>query len=169
MRIYQSLLTYLLLFLSLSVVLKFFGIIHIPGSEIIGYALIFYGVSSVYLSIGKKRRYSLFAGTVFFLTGILLYIINNFLIFWNEGIFISSALFIPGIAFLMLFFDDHFKKKFFITSIVFIAAGLLAVTINGQLNVSSFFGTLIKITGYYWPVALVAAVIIILISFEERK
>lgn len=176
MKIYQSILTYLLLFLSLSVVLKFFGLIHFTGSEIISYALIFYGISVVYNSLGKNRKYMLFFGTIIFLTGILLFIINNFLIFWNADIFVPSALFIPGIAFLMLFVDEPRKspkgwlsQKFLIISLVLIVPGLFVTIINGQFNISSFYEAIIKIISYYWPVALIAVGILILIFFEERK
>ncbi len=176
MKNYQSVLTYLLLFLSLSVVLKFFGLIHFTGSEIISYALIFYGIIVVYNSLGRNRKYTLFSGTVIFLAGVLLFIINNFLIFWNAAIFVPSALLITGIAFLMLFVDEPHKspkgwlsQKFLIIGIALIVPGLLAVIFNGQFNISSFYEAIIKIITYYWPVALIAAGILILISFEERK
>ena len=98
MRKYQSIFTYLFLFFALSLVLKFFGIIRIAVEEIISYALIFYGIIDVYLSLGKNHKFSLFSGTVFFLVGILLFILNNFLIFWGLDLLLPSALFIPGIA-----------------------------------------------------------------------
>ncbi len=169
MKIYQSVLTYILLFLLIAVVLKFFGLIHLSGSEIIGYALICYGICSVYLSLGKNRKFTLFFGTIFFLAGVLLFIINNFPIFWNNYILLPSFLFTTGIAFLMLFIDRPEKRKFFITSLVFIAAGLIFTIISGQFSFPGFYDAIVKISSYYWPVALAAAGILILVFFEERK
>jgi hypothetical protein len=168
-KIYQSILTYLLLFLGLALILKFFGLISLTGSEIFSYALIFYGISDVYLSIGRNRKISLFLGTIFFLVGILFYVLNNFLIFWDFQLLLPSILIIPGIAYLMLNYDNPSNKKFLIIGTVLIFAGLLVTIINGQFNLLLFYQSLFKISSLYWQIALVAAGILILISFEERK
>jgi len=168
-RKYQSLLTYLLLFLSLSLLLKFFGLISLSGGEIIGYALILFGISDVYLSLGRNRKYSLFFGTVFFLTGILLYVLNNFIVFWEPTLLLPTVLFIPGVAYLMLYLDNPSNKKFLVIGIVLVSSGLIATIINGQFNFSSFYDSLLKVAAFHWQIVLVIAVILILISFEERK
>lgn len=169
MRKYQSLLTYLLLFLSISMLLKFFGFIRISSGEIFNYSLILLGISVVYLSLGKNRKISLFFGTVFFLIGILVFVLNNFLIFWGALLLMPTILFISGATFLMLCYDDPSDKKFFVIGSTLILAGLIVTVINGQLNLASFYDSLLKITASYWEIILIAAVILILISFEERK
>ena len=169
MRIYQSILTYLLLFLGLALILKFFGFISLTASEILSYALIFYGISDVYLSIGNNRKIPLFIGTIFFLVGILLYVLNNFLIFWEPQLLVPSLLIIPGIAYLMLNYDNPSNKKFLIIGTVLIFMGLLVIIINGQFNLLLFYQSLFRISSLYWQIALVAAGILILISFNEKK
>lgn len=169
MRIHQSLLTYLVLYLALSLVLKFFGFITLSGSEIISYALIFYGITDVFLTLGKNRKFSLFFGTVCFLTGILLYVLNNFLIFWDPTILLPSVFIIPGIAFLMLRFDNPLNKKHFVIGIVLILAGLIAMVVNKQFSLSTFYQSMINVTSLYWQVVLVIVGILIFIIFEERK
>ncbi len=168
-RIYQSILTYVLLFLAIFLLLKFLGLIYLSSGEIIGYALIFYGISIVYLSLGRNQKYSLFFGTVFFLTGILLYVLNNFLVFSSTSALLPSALLIPGIAYLMLFMDNPSNKKFLVIGTALIAVGLTTITINGQLNLPSFYHSVLKITTSYWQIVLVVVVILILISIEEKK
>jgi hypothetical protein len=168
-KIYQSILTYLLLFLGLALILKFFGFISLTGSEIFSYALIFYGISDVYLSIGNNRKISLFFGTMFFLVGILFYVLNNFLIFWDYQLLLPSILIIPGIAYLMLNFDDPANKKFLIIGTLLILGGLLVTIISGQFNLFLFYQSLLKISSLYWQIALVAAGILILISLERKK
>ncbi len=169
MRKYQSLFTYLLLFLALALILKLFGFIHLSGWAIFGYALIFYGISDVYLSLGKNRKISLFFGTVLFLIGILIYVLNNFLIFWGMAVLIPSVFFIPGIAYLMLSYDNPSVKKYYIIGIVLILAGLFTTVINGQFNFSSFYHSMLKITSYYWQIVLIITVILIFITFEEKN
>jgi hypothetical protein len=168
-RTYQAIFTYLLLFLGLALLLKFFGFISISGSEIISYALIFYGISDVYLSLGNNRRFSLFLGTVLFLVGVLLYVLNNFLIFWGPEILLPSAFIIPGIAYLMLNYDNPSNKKFLIIGTILIITGFTVTIINGKFNLSRFYQSVLKISSLYWQIALVSAGILILISFEERK
>jgi hypothetical protein len=157
------------LFLGLALLLKFFGFISLTGSEIFSYALIFYGLSDVYLSIGNNRKISLFFGTMFFLVGILFYVLNNFLIFWEPQMLLPSILIIPGIAYLMLNYDNPSNKKFLFIGAILIFAGLLVTIINGQFNLFLFYQSLFKISSLYWQIALVAAGILILISLEERK
>lgn len=169
MRKYQSLFTYLLLFLSLSLLLKFFGFISFSSGEIIGYALIFYGISDVYLSLGSNRKISLFFGTIFFLIGILLYVLNNFLIFWGLSLLLPSIFLIPGFAYMMLCIDNPANKKFLIAGIILILTGFILTIINGQFNLSTFYNSILQVSSIYWQVVLVAAIILILISFEEKK
>ena len=169
MRKYQSILTFLLLFLSLTLLLEFFGIINFSSGEIIGYALILYGISDVYLSLGRNRKYSLFFGTVFFLVGILLFVLNNFIVFWGPMLLLPTALFIPGAAYLMLYLDNPSNKRFPVIGIVLVTAGLIAIILNGQFNFTSFYNSLLKIATIYWQIVLLIALILILISFEERK
>ena len=80
-----------------------------------------------------------------------------------------TILFISGATFLMLCYDDPSDKKFFVIGSTLILAGLIVTVINGQLNLASFYDSLLKITASYWEIILIAAVILILISFEERK
>lgn len=169
MRTYQSLFTYLLLFLSLSLLLKFFGFISLSSGEIIGYAFIFYGISDVYLSLGRNRRVSLFFGTVFFFVGIVLYVLNNFLIFWGPSLLLPSLFLIPGFAYLMLCIDNPANKKFLVFGIILTLTGFILTMINGQFNLSSFYNSVLRVSSIYWQVVLVAAIILILISFEEKK
>lgn len=169
MRIYQLIFTYLLLFLGLALILKFFGLISLTGSEILSYALIFYGISDVYLSIGNNRKISLFFGTMFFLVGIIFYVLNNFLIFWESQLLLPSLLIVPGVAYLMLNYDNPSNKKFLIIGTILIFVGFLVIIINGQFNLLLFYQSLFKISSLYWQIALVAAGILILLSLEEKK
>ena len=69
----------------------------------------------------------------------------------------------------MLCYDDPSDKKFFVIGSILILAGLIVTVINGQLNLVSFYDSLLKITAFYWEIILIAAVILILVSFEEKK
>jgi hypothetical protein len=69
----------------------------------------------------------------------------------------------------MLNYDNPSNKKFLIIGTVLIFMGLLVIIINGQFNLLLFYQSLFRISSLYWQIALVAAGILILISFNEKK
>lgn len=168
MKIYQSILTYLLIFLALALILKIFGIIFLTGSELFGYAFIFFGISSAYVSLGQQQAPSLFLGTIIFLIGILLYVINNFLIFWNSQLYIPVSMLMVGIAFFMVFFDDTSRKKSFISSVTFIFLGIILTIITGELKPGSFISAVFDVAGSYLPVLIITLGILFLVWWEEK-
>lgn len=169
MRIYQSIVTYLLLFLTLSLVLKFFGVLFISGSEILSYGLIFFGISSVYISFGNRQKYSLFLGSVIFLAGLLIFFVERFFIFWNVPILLSASAFIIGISFLMLFLDELKNKTYLFIGTFFISVGFLFTIILGHISLLLFIESIFDVIINYWLVVLIVLGILILIRWEERE
>ena len=112
----QPVLLYLLIFLALATALKLVGVIDVQSIELIGYAMLFYGINLVYTTFGKRERGVLFAGTSLFLIGLLIFFTNHFEFLNEREIIFPSVLFIAGISFLMLFFDDTSRKNFFFIS-----------------------------------------------------
>ncbi len=165
----QPILLYLLIFLALATALKLLGVIDVQSTELLGYAMIFYGINLVYISFGKKERGILFTGTSLFLIGLLLFLTNHFEFLNEREIIFPSILFIAGISFLMIFFDDTSKKNFFLISATLIFAAIIVTALLGNLTVGLFFNTIIKITVKYWPVALITIGLIIILHRENKK
>jgi len=160
---------YLLIFLALSVALKLIGIIDVESTELLGYAMIFYGINLVYVSFGKKELGILFTGTSLFLIGLLVFLTNHFEFINEKEIIFPSILFIAGIGFLMLFFDDTSKKNFFLISATLIFAAITVTALLGNITLDVFFNSIIKITVKYWPVALITIVLITILHRESKK
>ena len=135
----QPILLYLLIFLALATALKLLGVIDVQSTELLGYAMIFYGINLVYISFGKKERGILFTGTSLFLIGLLLFLTNHFEFLNEREIIFPSILFIAGISFLMIFFDDTSKKNFFLISATLIFAAITVTALLGNLTVALFF------------------------------
>lgn len=164
---HQPVFIYLLIFLALTILLKIIGVIDTSVSEILGYLFIFYGISLVYLSFGKKRKLALFFGSVLFLTGIVLYLINNF-DFYNPAVLVyPSFFFISGISLFLLFIDDHSSKLNLILSIILFIMGFIYVSVAGSFSLPNFFYSLINITLNYWPILLIVGGIIFLLNRER--
>ena len=164
----QSIIVYLLTFLILSVSLRLMGVIEIGNTELLGYVLIFYGISQTYLSLGKNRKGYLFTGTFLFLTGIFLFIISNFEFGNTRELIFPSLLFITGICCLMLFIDNG-KKNYLIISVTLILTGLIVTLFVGSPSFSVFFQALVDITLKYWLVVLIVLGIILILYREEKK
>ena len=118
----QSIIVYLLVFTALSVLLKIVGLINSSFIELASYALIFYGVGTVYVSMGKNKKNLLFIGAASFLVGIELFIISNYDILKLSHIVLPSIFFILGTAFLVLFIDDLSNNLLLAISVIFLIA-----------------------------------------------
>ncbi len=165
----QPILLYLLIFLALATALKLLGVIDVQSTELLGYAMIFYGINLVYISFGKKERGILFTGTSLFLIGLLLFLTNHFEFLNEREIIFPSILFIAGISFLMIFFDDTSKKNLFLISATLIFAAITVTALLGNITFPLFFNSIIKITVKYWPVALITIGLIIILHRENKK
>jgi hypothetical protein len=165
----QPILIYLLIFLALSIILKLFGVIDVSNIELLGYAFIFYGITIVYTSFGKNHPIALFFGSSLFLTGLLLFLISNFEFSDSNEIIFPSILLILGINFLMLFFNNLKKKGFLAVSLTSILLAVVVTILLGSITFLNFYNSILNITAKYWPIVLIAAGLLVLLSIEHKK
>lgn len=176
MKADQSIFTYLLIFLILCVIAKIFNLISITYSGIFGYALIFYGISEVYSSLGTRQKIKLFTGTTSFLIGMYLFLINNFILFNTKSLILPLALFIiSAVSFIYLL--DEFgtqgdnsasasrknRLTYFLISIIFLILGIIVIWLSSPNEKVNFITAIQKVAASYWPIILIAAGIIFLI------
>ncbi len=168
MKSSQSITIYLLVFLAFSIFLKLFGIIDVEGSEILGYLFIFFGISIVYLFMGKRKSGIVFTGTAVFLVGIVLFLLNNFDFPNPSELIFPSTFFIVGISSFMVFVDDSTHNIFLPISIILLLFGLIFTFIIGSLSFNSFTSSFVKILMKYWPVAIILVGLLFLL-WERKK
>ena len=164
---HQSILIYLLTFLALSILLKFWGIIDFDNREIWGYGLIFYGISLVYISFGNNQRGRLFLGSIIFLSGLFLYLISKFEFFQVSVLIIPALLLLFSISFFMLFLDNYHDRTVILVSILFFISGTVVTLFNGEISFPVFLNSIWHIVLNYWPVVLIAVAIILIIHREK--
>ena len=165
----RSIIPYLAIFLVLAFLLKVIGIIDAGYPELGAYALIFYGIATVYISMGKSKRNVLFIGAVSFLIGVEVLIMSNYDILKLSNVFLPSIFFILGTAFLLLFIDDLSNKLLLIISAIFLIAGIFFFTKLGSFNLSNFLKSTLAITAKYWPIIIIVTVIILLFNKNSRN
>ena len=165
----HSIIAYLLVFIVLSVLLKVAGIIDSSFMELTSYALIFYGVGTVYVAMGKNKKRLLFIGAASFLVGIEFFIISNYDILKLSHIVLPSIFFILGTAFLVLFIDDLPNKLLLAISIIFLISGVFFFTKLGVFNPHDFLKSAIFISLKYWPLIIIIAALILLLRKNNRS
>jgi hypothetical protein len=148
---------------------KITDVLKINGIQIISYALIFYGISAVYLSFGENQREVLLSGIGVFCAGLVLFLENNFYFINIRQLLIPSIVMMLSVAAFMLYLDG-WKNRI----LLYISAGLLIVTlviakIWGILGFSPIFYAIWVIILSYWPVALIFALVILLLREHNVK
>ncbi|MCL5030418.1 MAG: hypothetical protein M1480_15510 [Bacteroidetes bacterium] len=150
-------------------IFKFLGVINLANEEILSYTFIFYGLSSVYASMGKGKKLRLFIGTAVFLIGIILFIMIYFDMFYSPKIIFPSTLLILGISSLMLFLDNTKDKAVLFISLIFILIGIVYSVSVGMLRLNSFIFSFYHILLKYWIIILIAIIIVAAIRREDKK
>ncbi|HUX60029.1 MAG TPA: hypothetical protein VMV32_01855, partial [Ignavibacteriaceae bacterium] len=108
-----------------------------------------------------------FLGTVIFLSGIILFVTNNFDFYKISGILLPSVFLIIGVGFLMLFIDNPAEKTVLTLAVIFIVFGLILTIILGTLSAHSFLKAILYIAQKYWILAVILIMIILLIKREK--
>jgi hypothetical protein len=162
----QPLLTYTLSFLIIAVIFKVIGLVIINNEEILAYTFVFYGISSVYLFMGKNKKFRLFLGTVVFLIGIIFFILNNFDITSLSRIIFPSIILMLGIGCLMLYIDNTDDKIILYASLILILIGLVYSISFGTMKPGFLIDSIYHITLKYWIIVIIA--IIIFTSFNPN-
>ena len=165
----HSIITYLIIFIVLLILLKIIGFIDVSYTELAAYTLVFYGIGTVYLSMGKNRRNLLFIGAVAFLIGVELIITNNYDFLKLSNIVLPSVFFILGTAFLLLFMDDFSNKLLLIISVIFLISGAFFFSKLGSLNFSDFLKSTLSITIRYWPIIIIVTALILLLKRDNKE
>lgn len=161
--------TYLAGFMLIALGLKFLGVIRISSIEILGFMMMIFGISYVFLSFGKNRKGLLFTSSVIFLVGVTVFLVNNFNFFNTSALLYPAAMFIFGISFLMVFIDGDTSLVYLIVSVAFFIMGVVITAIKGKLSLRVFFASLLEVAVSYWPVIFIVVVVYLLVLRIEHK
>ena len=160
---------YLLIFLSVIILLKMLGVMWISNNELLGYALIVYGLSLFYSSFIHKRKIFLFIGSVLFLAGLLLFVIENFEFENTDRLILPSSVFVLSISSFMVYLSDTQQKLIGYLSAILLAAGMGITALISTQGIPGFFGNVVAVAGKYWTIIVILIIVIILVSKESQE
>lgn len=163
----EKIIIYLSVFTILLYILRLFGFIRIDGGQILGYAFIFYGISSVYMSFGQKEKFLLALGSVFFCLGIFLFLINNFRFPSISNLIIPTVLMTFSVTLFLLYLDNTKNKFMLFSSAALFAVTLIIAKIWGVISFSSFFISAWSTILGYWPIVLIFLFVLFLLRDSD--
>jgi hypothetical protein len=88
------------------------------------------------------------------MTGVILFIINQFEILNPVKILLPSILIITGTGFFMLYFDNTKESIFLVISIILFAISLFLIRFTGKYPVINQANRIVYIILEFWPVLL---------------
>lgn len=160
---------YLTVFLILSIILKFIGLISFSWVELFAYISMFWGISMFYYSYLKQYQFGIFAGAVLFQIGILLLVFSLFELYNPAKIFIPTILSITGVSLLIANLIGKKNNLSVFLSVLFIVVGLILIVFRGSVKFNSFLESAFQILKEFWIIAIILAVIIWGVAVEFKK
>ncbi|GIK59148.1 MAG: hypothetical protein HND39_04860 [Ignavibacteriota bacterium] len=161
MRLTEFILT-IILFIVISALLSFWGILSLTISDLLSYSLIAAGILTVYDQSIKQNGFPVFIGSVIFLLGTYFLISENFSLNLGDGIIIPLVLVFAGAGLLMFYIVTSIKKYFLIISLVCLLSGIIYLLMNSRWNIKSFLHSVLPVLNYLWPAIIILAFLIFL-------
>jgi len=136
---------------SLAFILKLIGFINAENSTLISYGLLFYGIISVYLSIGTLQKGFLFFNASVFMAGVILFLTDSFVFINTKLLLLPAMYFILSAGFIILFWDNYKEKLFLVIAGVSFFFGLALIIMCGSYNFKNLLLTTSEFILKYYP------------------
>ena len=144
-----------LIVLGFALLLKLVGEVTAPYADIYGNMLLFYGIISVFMNMGKQRKGALFVGVLSFMVGVFFYILSHFNIMSTNQIILPAMFFAVSSGFLFLFFDDFSEKTFLFISLLLIIAGYISIMLYDSSELIKFSASISRTILSQWEYLLI--------------
>ena len=156
------------LFIIISVLLNIFDIAYVSSSDIFGYSFIILGSSLVYTAFIQNKKTIAFIGSVTFLSGVLLIILDNFEIYIHQDFVLPIILLVAGCGLLMAYLTDFAKRFILLLSVIFLTAGFTLLIFQKSFDFGIYYRSVLSIISVYWIIILIMIFVIIIINRTEK-
>ncbi len=140
---------------SLAYILNLIGFIDADSSTLISYGLLFYGVISVYLSIGTEQKGFLFFNAMVFMTGVIFFLTDNFVFINPVALLIPAVYFIFSAGLIVLFLDNYPEKLFLFTAGSSFLIGLIIILLYGNYDFRLLLQGVSNFILKFYPLAII--------------
>ncbi len=134
------------------------GVLNLNFERIIAYLVVVVGAFESITAFASLNNGRVFWGSALFLTGLLVVLISYDFVPSSWDQIWPSALIIPGMSFLMLYFSNMKESRLLVIAVLFVASGWAGMLlVEGDFDLSDrIFGSLrfivpvsIVLTGFY--------------------
>ena len=156
------------LFIIISVLLNIFDIAYVSENDIFGYSFIILGSSLAYTAFIQNKKTIAFIGSVTFLSGVLLIILDNFEIYIHQDFVLPIILLVAGCGLLMAYLTDFAKRFILLLSVIFLTAGFTLLIFQKSFDFGIYYRSVLSIISVYWIIILIMIFVIIIINRTEK-
>jgi hypothetical protein len=156
------------LFIIISVLLNIFDIAYVSENDIFGYSFIILGSSLAYTAFIQNKKTIAFIGSVTFLSGVLLIILDNFEIYIRQDFVLPIILLVAGCGLLMVYLTDFAKRILLLLSVIFLTAGFTLLIFQKSFDFGIYYRSVLSIISVYWLIILIMIFVIIIINRTEK-
>jgi len=143
-----------LIFVGLFILAVDYNFYEIDYKSVLEYLFLFWGVVLVLTSMNDNSRGLLFLGSLIFMAGIVLLVINEFEILNPLKIVLPSVLLSFGAAFFLLFVQNHKEKVFLFTSIILFGISILLIVLLKDHQLYNIANRVSFLILEFWPILL---------------
>jgi len=130
--------------------------------------MILFGLFSTLFNRGHQRNF-IFLGGLVFMTGLILFVVNQYEILETTSLFLPSFFVVLGSGSLMLYIDNTKEKLFLVTALVLLFLGYITA-ISFKENALVIFANEVGITILtYWPFLFLVIGIYYLLKVRNKK
>ena len=167
--VFRSVNFYLLMLFTIVTFLSLFGIVTLSALDIAAYACLLWGISLFYSSYLKQYQIGIVIGSVFFLTGTVLFVFTQFEILNFGTVFVPSALIVIGISLLIANLLTKVNSIAVLFSFLSLFAGIWLLISRGTATVDLYISAVKTLAKSYWIVILFLGLIIFLAAKNFKK
>ncbi len=170
MSVPGRILLYSAAFVMLASVARYFGLSGITFNLSLTISFIFGGMGIFIFYYGTHKSVYLFISSLFFFSGLLIFLFDNFILDSFSAIILPSVLLMLGFSFVVLFIEDPGKKKLMIPGVVFLLLPLILALYKGTFVFDEFFSAIGEIVSLIWVmIALIGLVLFFIYATGERR
>lgn len=159
----RDFISYLFFLFTVILLLKIFGLLYVSTTFVTSFFFISFGIGTVLFTLGKQNNPILILGVSFFFIGLLFYIVYElYLVSWKE-IAIPALLFVAGMNFLILWFDDTQKRIFLLPGLILLCSPIFYMFIIDRFHIQSIFNNIVELLSDFWFIFLITFITLILV------
>lgn len=157
----NSIYFYIVLFVLLSLLLKYFSVFEVSWAELFAYISLFWGMAVFYYSYLKVNKTGVFFGSLLFLLGVTLLSLTWFELYEPGRIFVPIIFTVTGISLLLSNLLLQSNKFLLVISLVATLMGISLTVSRGETTFLMFVRTVYELFKQFWLIVILLCGVVV--------